>query len=113
MTDLIVIETTLGARQDADKLAAALVDQKLAACVQITGPITSTYRWQGQIETSEEWRLSIKTERRYFEAAERAILALHPYEQPEILAFPVIAANAGYEAWVKEMTKDESQMSKE
>ncbi len=106
MTDLIVIETTLGTRQDADKLAAALVDQKLAACVQITGPITSTYRWQGQIETSEEWRLSIKTERRYFEAAERAILALHPYEQPEILAFPVIAANAGYEAWVKDMIKD-------
>jgi periplasmic divalent cation tolerance protein len=84
MTDLIAIQTTTGARHDAQQIAAALVDQRLAACVQIIGPIESTYHWDDQQQTSEEWLVVIKTLAARFAAIEQAILAMHPYEQPEI-----------------------------
>lgn len=106
MSDIIAIQTTTGSRHDAQQLAAALVDQRLAACVQITGPIESTYRWQGKLETSEEWLLTIKTRRERFADVERVILAMHSYEQPEIVAFPATAATAGYERWLLEQTQE-------
>ena len=102
MTDLIVIQTTTGTRDDALQIAAALVEQRLAACVQIGGPIESVFRWEGQQQTSEEWLVTIKTSQEKFAEVERAILARHPYDQPEIIALPVLAANAGYARWVHE-----------
>ena len=100
MTDYVVIQTTTGARHDAQRIAAALIDQRLPACVQIGGPIESVYKWQGQQQTSEEWLVTIKTRVDRFPAAEAAILALHPYEQPEIIALPMSAINAGYARWI-------------
>lgn len=100
MTEIIVIQTTTGTRHDAEQIAAALVDSKLAACVQISGPIESTYRWQGVQQTSEEWLVNIKTRHELFSAVEQAILKLHPYEQPEIIALPVAAVNVGYANWL-------------
>jgi periplasmic divalent cation tolerance protein len=102
MTDLIVIQTTTGTRHDAQEIAAALVDQRLAACVQVSGPIESTYHWDGQQQTSEEWLVVIKTLAARFADVERAILAMHPYEQPEILALPVAEVNANYAKWLRE-----------
>jgi periplasmic divalent cation tolerance protein len=106
MTNLIVIHTTTGTRHDAQQIAAALVDQQLAACVQISGPIESTYHWDGKQQTSEEWLVVIKTLSSRFAAVEQVILALHPYEQPEILALPVVEVNAGYGKWVRESVAD-------
>lgn len=100
MSELIVIQTTTGTRHDAQRIAAALVEQKLAVCVQLQGPIESTFHWQGEQQTSEEWLVTIKTQRQRFAEVEQALLALHPYEQPEIIALPILAANAGYADWV-------------
>lgn len=105
MPELIIVQTTLGVRHDAQRIAAALVEQRLAACVQISGPTESVYHWQGQQETSEEWLVTIKTVSERFAAVQAAILALHPYEQPEIVAWP-ISASAGYGKWVQEAVRD-------
>ena len=102
MTDLIAIQTTTGTRHDAQQIAAALVDQRLAACVQISQPIESIYRWDGKQQTSEEWLVTIKTGADKFADVERLILSLHPYDQPEIIALPILKANAGYAKWVRE-----------
>ncbi len=72
----------------------------MAACVQVAGPIASTYRWQGAIETSQEWLCLAKTMKANYEALEAAIRELHPYEVPEILAFPIVAAHQAYLEWL-------------
>ncbi len=105
MTDYIQVVTTTQRKQDAEAIARALVQERLAACVQIVGPITSTYRWQGQIETSEEWQCWAKSRRALYDEIEQAILRLHAYEVPEILAVPVLAGSRSYLAWLDEETK--------
>jgi periplasmic divalent cation tolerance protein len=102
MPDYIQIVTTVERREDAERIAAALVQRRLAACVQVTGPITSTYRWQGKTETSQEWQCQAKSRLDLYEAIEQAIRSLHPYEVPEILAMPIIAGSADYLAWLEE-----------
>jgi periplasmic divalent cation tolerance protein len=102
MTSAIQIITTTGAKTDAERLAAELVQRRLAACAQVSGPITSTYRWQGKVETAQEWLCTFKTRRDLYARVQEAILALHPYEQPEILAVPVADGSAGYLAWLDE-----------
>jgi periplasmic divalent cation tolerance protein len=100
MTDAIQVITTLGSRQQADKLARELVVRRLAACVQVAGPITSTYRWQGKIETSQEWFCIIKSLESKYAALEAAIRELHPYDVPEIMATSVVAASRDYLDWL-------------
>jgi periplasmic divalent cation tolerance protein len=100
MTDCIQVITTLATKDEADKLAHALVARRLAACVQVAGPITSTYHWQGKIETSQEWACLIKSLASKYPALEAAIRELHPYDVPEILATPVVAGHAGYLDWL-------------
>ncbi|HTU23980.1 MAG TPA: divalent-cation tolerance protein CutA [Pirellulales bacterium] len=92
--------TTVGSRAEAERIAAQLVDARTAACVQIVGPVTSTFRWQGAIETSEEWLCLAKTTRDAFAAVERQIRALHSYELPEIIALPIVAGSAAYLNWI-------------
>ena len=91
--------TTLGSRAAADELAAALVEQRLAACAQVVGPVSSTYRWQGAVEEAEEWYCHAKTTRALQDAVTRAIRARHSYELPEILSAP-LAGSAEYLAWI-------------
>jgi len=100
MSDYIQIVTTAGTRDDAQRIARALVDERLAACVQVVGPVASTYRWKGQIESGEEWQCWAKTRQSLYERVEQAIRRLHPYEVPEILALPVLAGSAAYLAWL-------------
>ena len=102
--DAIQIITTTAERKDADALAAAVLEKHLAACVQVSGPIDSSYWWNGRIETSREFVLTIKTRRDLFPQLEAAILALHSYEQPEIPAFQAEAATSGYLKWLEEQT---------
>jgi periplasmic divalent cation tolerance protein len=104
MTPAIIVFTTAASRADANRIAQALVEQRLAACVQVDGPITSCYRWQGVVETAAEWRLSIKTREALYEQLEQAIRQLHTYEQPEIVALPITSGSAGYLNWIEQET---------
>jgi periplasmic divalent cation tolerance protein len=100
MTEAIQVVTAVGSQDEAQKIAAALVAARLAACVQVIGPITSTYRWQGKLETSQEWLCAIKTLRTNYGAIDAAIRAAHSYQVPEILAFDVVEGSRDYLDWL-------------
>lgn len=102
MTDGIVVMTTTETREDGERLAHLLVEANLAACVQILPQITSVYRWKGQIESTKENLILIKTTRNAYPAVEAAIKGAHQYETPEIIAVPVEAGSAAYLAWLLE-----------
>jgi periplasmic divalent cation tolerance protein len=104
MEGFIQVTTTTATREDAERIARALVEKRLAACVQIVGPITSIYRWKGKIETTGEWLCLIKGRQEGFGAIERAIRSLHPYETPEIVAVPITAGSQGYLDWLRDET---------
>ncbi len=106
MTEYVQVLTTAGSEEEAELLSTALVDRHLAACVQIVGPIRSRYRWQGAIEEEREWQCLVKTEAAKYPEVEAAIRELHSYDEPEILAIPVLAGSAGYLAWVSENVDD-------
>lgn len=101
MTEYLQVVTTLPTREAAEKISRVLLEARLAACVQIVGPIVSSYWWQGQIEASEEWQCLAKTRLAYYERLEAAVLAAHPYDVPEILATPVERGHAAYLEWVR------------
>ena len=107
MTDYIQVLTTTESRDVAETIGRALVDQRLAACVQIVGPITSIYRWQDKINTAQEWQCWAKTRRDLYDRIEETIRRLHPYQVPEILAIPVTAGSADYLAWLADETKND------
>ncbi len=100
MTEHIQVLTTTDKRDDAIAIANSLVQQRLAACVQILGPITSIYRWKGKVEMAEEWQCWAKSRHDRYVDIEQAIRKIHPYEEPEILAIPITAASASYLAWI-------------
>jgi periplasmic divalent cation tolerance protein len=100
VADTIQVVTTTSTREEAERIAHRLVTRRLAACVQVGGPISSTYRWQGKLETALEWTCTIKTLRSHFPQVEAAIRELHSYDVPEVLAFPVTAGSAAYLAWL-------------
>jgi periplasmic divalent cation tolerance protein len=100
MLDVLQIVTTTATKDEAQRIAAALVERRLAACVQVLGTITSTFRWEGRIETSEEWQCIVKTRRGLYDLVEKAILELHSYDVPEILATPVVAGSQAYLDWL-------------
>lgn len=100
MTEYIQVMTTVANQADATRIAALLVEAKLAACVQIIGAVTSIYRWQGKLETGAETLLLIKSRQDLFPALAELITANHPYEVPEILAVPVVAGGASYLSWL-------------
>lgn len=84
------------------EIAEALVEKRLAACVNITPPVRSVYRWQGELQQDEEALLIIKSSPSAWAGLEQALLALHPYEVPEIVALPVARASNSYLEWVGE-----------
>lgn len=106
MNDIIQVVTTVDTRDKAQDLAQRLVKLRLAACVQIDGPLESVYRWEGKIDTSSEWRLTIKTRRGVYNEVEDAIRGWHDYEVPEILAIPVVTGSEKYVAWLNEQVAD-------
>ena len=102
MADHLQVLTTVGSEEDAERISTALVERRLAACVQTLGPIASRYRWQGKVETAREWQCLAKTDAARYPEVEAAIRKLHPYDEPEIVATPIVAGSAGYLAWVSE-----------
>ncbi|MEI6315795.1 MAG: divalent-cation tolerance protein CutA [Syntrophus sp. (in: bacteria)] len=103
MTEYLQIITTTEKKAAAERIARVLIEGSLAACVQIVGPITSTYSWKGQIETAEEWQCLIKTRADLFGEVERSIKAIHSYETPEIIAFPIREGSQEYLDWMEEV----------
>lgn len=102
---LIVITTTLPGQAEATVIASRLVEERLAACVQLA-PITSVYRWEGAIETADEVRLDCKTVEDRADALAARLASLHPYDEPEIL-IAAAAASTGYAAWARAETRPE------
>ena len=103
MTDLIIILTTMPADDRASALARTLVDERLAACVNVHAPMTSTYRWQGQVEVESERQVVIKTTRAQVAALETRLRALHPYDLPEFVVIDATGSEA-YATWVRDAT---------
>ena len=103
-SETLLVLTTLPEREAALKLARALVDKRLAACVNILSGCTSVYRWQDNVEHAEEVPLLIKTRAGRYAELEAAIRSLHPYELPEIIAVPVVQGLADYLGWVADET---------
>ncbi|MEV7613713.1 divalent-cation tolerance protein CutA [Streptomyces sp. NPDC089799] len=97
---VVTVLTTVDSAEAANALARVAVDARLAACAQISGPVTSVYRWRGAVETAGEWQVLLKTTAGRYPALEAALAADHPYDTPEIIATPVTAGSAGYLAWV-------------
>jgi len=98
---LVIATTTVATQQQAQAIARALVADQLAACVQVDGPITSYYAWEGKLEESSEWRLTIKTLSDREAAAASRVLAMHPYELPQWVVTVGPVASPGYLNWVR------------
>jgi periplasmic divalent cation tolerance protein len=105
MATYIQVTTTTETEADTQTIASAVVEKRLAACAQVVGPITSTYWWQGKIESAEEWLCVVKSKAALYEELERAIRAIHPYKEPEIVAALIVRGSAGYLAWLDENTR--------
>ena len=102
MADCVQVLTTAVSEEEARRIAELLIEKKLAACVQVVGPVVSRYRWQGAIEEEREWQCLVKTTRAAYEAVEAAIREVHSYDEPEIIATPILAGSSGYLAWIEE-----------
>lgn len=100
MKAFLQVTTTTETKEQAEKIAKHLVETKLAACVQIVGPITSTYHWKGKVENAQEWLCLIKTREDLYNKVEAAIKRLHPYETPEIIAVPIVKGSKEYLNWI-------------
>jgi periplasmic divalent cation tolerance protein len=105
MADYLQVTTAAGSREEADKIAGALVERRLAGCVQILGPMRSIYRWKGQVEHADEWLCLAKTTRPQYGDVEAAIREVHSYECPEIIATPIEVGSEEYLAWLAEQSQ--------
>jgi len=103
--EFIAILVTCGSEEEALKIANALVEEHLAACVNLVAPIRSIYRWEGKIWDEKEWLLIIKTQKDRFEELEKKVKSLHSYSVPEIISLPVTEGSSAYLNWIKENTK--------
>lgn len=102
MTGCCQVTTTLPDEATAERVAATLVQDGLAACAQVLGPISSTYRWQGRVQRATEWYCHLKTTSARVPEVEARIRELHPYDVPEIVAVPILQGNSDYLKWIHE-----------
>ena len=101
-----VVLVTTGSEAEAETIATALLEERLAACANILSPVRSVYRWQGKIVDDREWLLVIKTRAERFAAVEARVRALHSYEVPEVIGLPLLAGSADYLDWIVTETAD-------
>jgi periplasmic divalent cation tolerance protein len=106
MTDKIVVLVTCGSLKEGRRIARALVEARLAACVNLLRtPVESIYRWKGNVDAAEEFLLIVKTSRARFAALETAVKRLHSYDVPEIIALPIEKGSRDYLAWLAESVR--------
>ena len=96
----VIVLVTTASKNEAENIIQHLLDEKLIACANIIGPVTSFFRWSGKVEKAEEWLMLMKTRRDLFEKLAEAVKALHSYEVPEILALPVVEGSKAYLDWL-------------
>lgn len=106
MSAFVQITTTTATRDDAERIASELIARRLAGCVQVSGPIRSIYRWQGAVETAEEWLCTIKTTEERMNAVLNCVKELHTYEVPEVIAIPIVGGNEAYLRWLAEQVAE-------
>lgn len=97
---MINVITSVDDKAALERIGRLLLERKLVACLQIVGPVKSVYWWKGRLEETEEWIGVMKTRRELYEAVEREIRALHPYEVPQIEAVEILSVLPAYEAWL-------------
>lgn len=112
MTDAC-LEVTVSAasREEADRIAGSAVAARLAACAQVSGPVASTYWWEGRVQQADEWRCLLKTSRARFADLERHIRGIHSYDTPDIIATIIAEASADYLAWLRDETASPTRES--
>ena len=103
--EFVLVLVTAGSPEEAERIARALVEERLVACANVVGPIRSIYRWQGAVEEADEHLLVLKARAADVAALEARVRALHPYDVPEVLALPVTAGSAPYLAWLADATE--------
>jgi periplasmic divalent cation tolerance protein len=108
MISYIQVLTTADKKEDAKRIARILLEARLAACIQVVGPISSLYWWKGKIEEDEEWLCIIKSRKDLYKELEKTIRKNHPYEVPEIIAIPIISGNRNYLKWMNMELKKQS-----
>jgi periplasmic divalent cation tolerance protein len=108
MTDKRIVLSTAGSEEEARKIARALVERRLAACVNLVPRIESVYRWQGKVESNEEWLLLIKTSAEKFAAVRDAIRELHSYDLPECISINIENGSAEYLRWFEDSIQAEN-----
>jgi periplasmic divalent cation tolerance protein len=113
MDGFIVVYVTAGSAEEAEQLAQTLVGERLAACVNRIKSVRSVYRWQGQVEQSDEELLIIKTRKDLFDAVEKRVRELHSYSVPEIIALPVVAGSTGYLGWLRDQVSKDASSTEE
>lgn len=102
MTDKIVVFSTCASADEAERLARRLVDERLAACVNVISPVRSFYRWKGAVEDAVEWLLVIKSSRSLFASLRAALESAHSYEVPEVVAIPIVDGSPNYLLWIEQ-----------
>ena len=105
MTDKVVIMVTAASRRECRRIARRLIEEKLAACVNITQPIQSIYRWEGKIDQSREFLMLIKTTRNLFPQIKTEISLIHSYHTPEIICLPIIDGSPNYLQWISDSVR--------
>jgi periplasmic divalent cation tolerance protein len=101
MPEALLVFCNCGSKAEADRIASSLVEERLAACVNILPPVQSVYRWRGAVERAEEIPLLIKTTRDRFSALRDRIETIHSYDTPEIVAVPIVEGSERYLAWLR------------
>ena len=105
MSECILVITAINSQESAQKIAQTLVEQRLTASVHVAGPITSTYWWKGKMEIEEEWTCTARTRKELYREVEKAILEIHLYDEPGIVALPIVDGSQSYLAWIATETR--------
>ncbi|MGL6194778.1 MAG: divalent-cation tolerance protein CutA [Thermoguttaceae bacterium] len=103
MESFIEVQITTATEKEADTIAQALVERRLAACAQVSGPIRSSYIWNDNFETSQEWLCVTKTKQSLFDQLVIAVKKIHSYECPQIIALPIVLGNKEYLDWIEKI----------
>lgn len=105
MVDILQVTTSVSSKEEAERIGHTLVEERLAACAQVAGPITSHYWWENEIEQAIEWYCHLKTTSERYPALETRLRALHSYAIPEITAVAISRGGADYASWIADMVR--------
>ena len=109
MSEFIQVSTTVKSKEKADKIAETLLAERVAGCVQILGPVKSSYWWEGRIEHAREWICFIKAKASDYGRIESSIKRMHNYDIPEVIALPILRGNSDYLDWINRETRRRSR----